>query len=129
MAAVKKRILIVEDNPCFLGILARLLKPWNAEISSTLSGAEAIGLLEGREFDLILIDLQLPSGDGPQLLDFVSARKEALMSRCLIVTGFPGFGKALSDIPVVPKTNLVELGPHLLRVIGRPALNEVAVLA
>lgn len=116
-----KRLLIVEDDPQFVSIFSRLLRPWCPEISSTHSGAEAILLLKSHDFDLVMIDLQLPGADAPELLDFISASSEPLRSRCLIVTSFPIIGKALSDIPVVPKTNLVELGPHLLRVIGRPA--------
>lgn len=119
--AVVKRILIVEDDPQFVSIFSRLLRPWSPEIQSTHSGAEAIRRLERQEFDLVTIDLQLPGADATDLLEFISTGSEAQKSRCLIVTSFPMIGKAFSDIPIVAKTSLVDLGPHLMQVLGRPA--------
>lgn len=62
-----KNILIVEDNEINMEIICGILERTHAQIASAWSAEEAINLIEQSdeyEFDLILMDIQLPATDG-----------------------------------------------------------------
>ena len=59
-----KRILIAEDNEINQLLLKHLFKEWNLDYDMALNGNEAIELLTQKNFDLILMDLQMPEMDG-----------------------------------------------------------------
>ncbi|HVN57752.1 MAG TPA: hybrid sensor histidine kinase/response regulator [Bacteroidales bacterium] len=57
-------ILIVDDNPQNLQVLGRLLQEQNYEIEFATSGPAALDWLVSRQFDLILLDINMPEMDG-----------------------------------------------------------------
>ena len=58
------RILVVEDNPLNQLVVANILKRAGAEVSTANHGLEALGLYDNQNFDLILMDIQMPQMDG-----------------------------------------------------------------
>ncbi len=87
--AVRKRVLIVDDEHPVLKLLVRVLSVDNYEIQSTDSGIEAARLLEMPNFrgvDLLVTDLMMPGMDGRELATAVRKRYPA--ARVLYVTGF-----------------------------------------
>ena len=62
-----RSVLVVDDNPNNRRILVRLLRSWGMTVDSAGSGPEALDLLEGRDFDLALLDMQMPDMDGGTL--------------------------------------------------------------
>jgi len=61
---VNKRILLVEDNEVNQLIAQALLDEIRVKTQTAENGLEAIKLLNQHEFDLILMDLQMPEMDG-----------------------------------------------------------------
>ncbi len=61
---VNAHVLVVEDGPDNQLLLQYLLKKLGAEVTVVGNGAEALGAVEDREFDLILMDMQMPVLDG-----------------------------------------------------------------
>jgi diguanylate cyclase (GGDEF)-like protein len=61
------RVLLVDDDPdvCEL-VLASLGPDWSVDLAGDL--AEAMSRLRGGSYDVVLLDLALPDGDGRQLL-------------------------------------------------------------
>ncbi|NND33324.1 MAG: PAS domain S-box protein [Saprospiraceae bacterium] len=57
-------ILIVEDNPINLMVMQRLFKNWKIDHAIAKNGAEALDALKDEDFDLILMDIQMPVMDG-----------------------------------------------------------------
>ncbi len=57
-------ILLTEDNPINQKLTVRLLEKWNHHVTVAENGKEALALLETREFDLVLMDVQMPEMDG-----------------------------------------------------------------
>jgi CheY-like chemotaxis protein len=57
-------VLIVDDNATNRGILEAQLKIWGMTPTSASSGQEALEILAERNFDVVLIDLQMPEMDG-----------------------------------------------------------------
>ncbi len=116
-----KRILIVEDDPDFVAILSRLLRAWSVDIVIADSSTDATHVLGTTRFDLVLLDIKLrDEDDGFGLLSFLSIQPPDVKASCVIVTGFPVVGRAWSELPVVDKRRLGELGPHLFRILGPP---------
>ncbi|MEW6076978.1 MAG: PAS domain S-box protein [Thermodesulfobacteriota bacterium] len=57
-------ILIVEDNPISLKVIAQMVEKLGHSFSIALNGAEAVEAFNGQEFDLVLMDIQMPVMDG-----------------------------------------------------------------
>jgi CheY-like chemotaxis protein len=58
------RVLIVDDNPANLMAISALLEAKGIVPELAADGAQAVALVRGRPFDLILMDLQMPVLDG-----------------------------------------------------------------
>jgi signal transduction histidine kinase/HPt (histidine-containing phosphotransfer) domain-containing protein/ActR/RegA family two-component response regulator len=58
------RVLIVDDIATNLSVASGLLSPFQMEITTCLSGREAIRASREREFDMIFIDHMMPEMDG-----------------------------------------------------------------
>jgi CheY-like chemotaxis protein len=59
-----KHILIVEDNSANLQLAAFLLKTAGYTVSSATHGAEAVETVKAGNFDLVLMDVEMPGMDG-----------------------------------------------------------------
>ena len=73
---IKRRILFVDDESMILDGLRRMLHPMRCEwnISFAQSGHEALDILAGESFDVIITDVRMPGIDGSQLLREVTER-------------------------------------------------------
>jgi len=58
------RILVVEDNPVNQKVVSAILKKHGYEVGLANHGGEALEALEAAEFELVLMDLQMPVVDG-----------------------------------------------------------------
>lgn len=67
-AAAGLRVLVVEDHDHTREVTRRLLSLLGCEVTAAATAAEARRALAGGGFDLLLCDLQLPDGDGRDLL-------------------------------------------------------------
>lgn len=66
-----KKILIAEDNEINQKIIIHLLKKENIHADIASDGKEAIELFEKKEYDLLLLDLQMPHMDGFQTAKYI----------------------------------------------------------
>ncbi|MCB1159227.1 MAG: response regulator, partial [Leptospiraceae bacterium] len=60
----KKLILLVDDNPKNIQVLASVLKGKEYQINAALSGEDALKRLKSVVPDLILLDVMMPGMDG-----------------------------------------------------------------
>ncbi len=58
------KVLVAEDNAINAMVLTRFLKKWNIECPVAANGKIAVEMAEKENFDLILMDLQMPEMDG-----------------------------------------------------------------
>ena len=65
---LQHRILILEDDDALRGVLRDFLEMMGYQVSEARSISECSDMVEGGLFDLILLDLNLPDGDGLALL-------------------------------------------------------------
>lgn len=65
------RILVVDDEERVRGVLCDVLEAWGCEVDGAASGAQALGLFERGDYDLILTDFLMPGGSGLELIEGV----------------------------------------------------------
>lgn len=83
------RVLLVEDNSVNQMVASRLLSSRGIDVSVAQNGLQALNSLRTREFDLILMDLQMP------LMDGVTATRRIREGDC---------GKSVANIPIIAMT-------------------------
>jgi PAS domain S-box-containing protein len=66
-----RRVLLVDDNACGRDVLGRYLGEAGAEVTTVPSAAAALERLECEQFDLALIDDQMPNMDGLLLCELI----------------------------------------------------------
>jgi DNA-binding response OmpR family regulator len=69
---MKKRILIIEDNPMVVKSLEFKLSRDGYEIIVATDGRQAMEIIESEEFDLVITDLMLPFITGTQLIEHIN---------------------------------------------------------
>lgn len=62
------RILVVEDNARMAALVRDILRDACYAVDSAITGAEADELIAVEDYDLVLLDWQLPDASGPELL-------------------------------------------------------------
>jgi len=60
----KIRILVVEDNEINQMIINKLLNDWGVEIENAGNGVEAIAMIRERDYDIVLMDIEMPQMNG-----------------------------------------------------------------
>lgn len=68
------RVLIIEDEEKLCGILSRGLKAEGYSVDIAMDGQQGLQLAATYEYDLILLDVQLPSMSGTQVLQRIRSR-------------------------------------------------------
>jgi len=93
---VRQHILLVEDEPILRVTLANDLAEEGYEVTTAADGAEGLGLIRGRGFDLALLDLKLPKFDGLTLLGaFKAANPQGL---AIMMTAYGTIQSAVAAI-------------------------------
>jgi CheY-like chemotaxis protein len=83
----KKRILLADDSPQVRESLGKVLRNAGYHVTPVAHGGQALDrALEG-EFDLLLLDLNMPGMDGWETLDHLASLKPALP--VIIITAQP----------------------------------------
>ncbi len=79
-----QKLLLVEDNEVMRVLAANTLKEFSLSMASTLKEAQA--LMQNNTFDLILLDIGLPDGDGLAFLNQLSSSSETQIP-VIIISG------------------------------------------
>jgi adenylate cyclase len=85
------RLLVADDNKVNRLLLGRGLEQQGHKVSFAENGLQALEMLQQDEFDLLLLDIQMPEMDGYQVLEKLTANLD------------------LRDIPVIVTSALEEL--------------------
>ena len=121
------RFLIVDDSPAMRTVVHRVLTMTGIPMAGcwqASNGQEALDLLKGRQVDVILTDINMPTMDGEQFVAklqtddalrsipvlVVSSAQTELRAQRLLALGAKGFVKK----PFLPET----LRERLLEVLG-----------
>ncbi|PWU04752.1 MAG: two-component system response regulator [Terriglobia bacterium] len=110
-----KRILFVDDEPCLLQGLQRMLhsqrRQW--DLSFAKSGAEALALIETASFDVVVTDMRMPGMDGAALLERVRELRPGIIR--IVLSGFFDMEAAVRAVPVAHQFLAKPCDPEKLR--------------
>ena len=99
-AAIRPRVLVVDDEPTLRLIQHRLLTNAGMDVVLAANGTEAQDALVRESFDLVISDLRMPGEmDGRDLLAWLERERPTLAARSLLLTGDMG-GVASAPLPV-----------------------------
>ncbi|MFZ2784813.1 MAG: ATP-binding protein [Sediminibacterium sp.] len=73
----KARLLIAEDNKMNQMLLKYLFQNWGIHITLAHNGQEAIDLIAANDYDLILLDIQMPVIDGYGVVKWIRETKKS----------------------------------------------------
>ena len=79
------RVLVAEDNPINQQVITLMLEGWGARVTVAPSGRDALAALDQQPFDLVLMDVQMPDGDGFETTAAIRAREAGRRPRVPIV--------------------------------------------
>ncbi len=81
------KILVVEDDPLMLDLMAQVLASFEAQVRPLGDSEEAAALVERERFDGIFLDLQMPKMNGFQLAGKIRQSPSNRSTPIVIVTG------------------------------------------
>ncbi|MFA5353855.1 MAG: sigma-54 dependent transcriptional regulator [Thermodesulfovibrionales bacterium] len=93
---MKKRILIIEDDPIMRLGMSHFLASQGYDIATREDGDRGIGALEEASFHLVITDLRLPGRDGFEVLRRV--KEISPVTGLIIITGHPDIKGAVQAI-------------------------------
>ena len=70
------KLIIVEDDPFLLSILAEKLKEVGFDIDTAIDGEDGLNKIKSGSFDLVLLDMILPKIDGFKILEDLRDSKQ-----------------------------------------------------
>jgi PAS domain S-box-containing protein len=116
------RVLVVDDEPRMARVLAELLS--QHEVTLAHSGRQAIALLGGASFDVVVCDLQMNDGTGADVYDHLCQHQPELAGRSIFTTGgafTPGARAFLARCPQ-PVLEKPFDGQRFVKLVGEMAL-------
>lgn len=113
MELVGTRILIIDDEPLFLQTTEQLLSKEGAECDTAQDAASAVRILEEKDFDLILTDLNMPGNLRWELLH--TGRQRWSHVPMIVITGVPTLPSAIESLRL-------GITDYLLKPVGFPQL-------
>jgi CheY-like chemotaxis protein len=115
------RLLVVDDEPDIRYLYAAELEEEGYQVETAGNAAEAVERLQRKDFDLLVLDIQMKGESGLQLLQKVVREKKELP--VVLCTAFncykDDFSSWLADAYVVKSSDLTELKDEIRKVLDK----------
>jgi DNA-binding NtrC family response regulator len=95
---MKIRVLLVDDEKDFVESLSQRLELRQFEVKTALNGDEAIGLVKAEEFDVIILDVQMPGKDGVTTLKEI--KQLNALAHVIMLTGHATVETAIAGMKI-----------------------------
>lgn len=124
----ERKLLIIDDEENIRKMLKRSLEAENYQIELAFNGEEGLQKAKEDDFDLILLDLNLPGMDGIEVLE--NLREEDNLTPVLIITGYGSVDSAvkvmkLGAIDYLQKPfNPEEIKEQIQEIIERKGISD-----
>jgi DNA-binding NtrC family response regulator len=89
-------VLVVDDDPIVLASCRRILEAEGWFVQDAASVAEALAAMNGRDFDLLVVDVKMPEVDGLQLVARV--RESRTPVPVIVMSGYPTSETVLASL-------------------------------
>jgi CheY-like chemotaxis protein len=103
-----RQVLVAEDEPLVLELLARLLTEAGAAVTPVHDGAEAWSRLQHDDFDLVVTDLRMPGVGGQELYERAAEERPELLRRFVFATGDLARQETLAFLEKLPNRILTK---------------------
>ena len=122
------RVLLVDDEEEFVATLAQRLEIRDFDVTTALSGADALERTEDTEIDLVILDVQMPGVDGLEVLREIKQRKQLIevimrTGNATVQTAIDGMKLGAFDFLLKP-TETEELVEKINRAFSRKAEHD-----
>jgi CheY-like chemotaxis protein len=125
------RILVVEDNALFRELIRSFLQDSGYRLLFAEDVIQATGIAIRERPDVILLDIQLPGGDGFTVMTRLKSNTHTQHIPIVVITALDetsavaaratDFGAAASLFKPITRTELVETIERVLQASGQPA--------
>ncbi len=113
-----KKVLIVEDDPAMLGILADTLTHDGFEVLQARDGQEGLDLALRELPDLILLDLLLPKLAGLDVLNLLRADKQGAQIPVMILSNLNENEAAHESLRLGPASYIIKSNSSLEYIVS-----------
>jgi PAS domain S-box-containing protein len=79
------RVLLVEDNEINRMVASKFLAKWGVKITNAENGKVALKKIESKQFDIVLMDLQMPEMDGYSATVAIRAMEDSYFQKIPII--------------------------------------------
>ena len=113
--------LIIEDDPMLNNVYCLTLKN-DIEIQSCMDGAQALQILAQETPDLVILDMNLPSASGSEILDHIRSQEHLAQTRVILATADALQAERLkenADLVLLKPVSPVQLRELALRLTPR----------
>ena len=119
----KLQVLVIDDDAVVGHSFDRVLSEKGYEVSTALSGEEALDTLESTEFDVVFTDIKMPGIDGLEVAERIKAR--CPWTPVVVITGY-GTAENEARASVLGVSGFVHkpLTPEIIESVTLKALNE-----
>ncbi len=83
----RNRILAIDDSRFIQKQIKRVLEPRNYIVESAFSGEEGIEKIKSENFDLIILDLELPDMHGTKVLEMIRSDESLVKLPVIVLSG------------------------------------------
>ena len=91
----QRSILVVDDEEALRTVLSSELSSEGYLVDTASDGDEAITILQGKSFDLVLLDIKMPRVDGFEVLKFI--KKTNPVMKVIMLTAFADLKNAIES--------------------------------
>jgi CheY-like chemotaxis protein len=121
--STKLQVLVIDDDAVVGRSFDRVLSEKGYEVSTALSGEEALDTIENTEFDVVFTDIKMPGMDGLEVAERIKAK--CPWTPVVVITGY-GTEENEARASVLGVSGFVHkpLTPEIIESITLKALNE-----
>ena len=83
---IKPQVLVIDDDAVVGRSFDRVLSEKGYEVSTALSGEEALQTIENAEFDVVFTDIKMPGMDGLEVAEHIKAK--CPWTPVVVITGY-----------------------------------------
>ena len=121
--STKLQVLVIDDDAVVGRSFDRVLSEKGYEVSTALSGEEALDTIENTEFDVVFTDIKMPGMDGLEVTERIKAR--CPWTPVVVITGY-GTAENEARASVLGVSGFVNkpLTPEIIESVTLKALAE-----
>lgn len=98
------RVLVIDDNLDSVKLMSHILDHYKCDVTMAFDGQDAIPLLINRQFDLVILDWQMPQMGGRDtllLMDRLLSEKGVKVRNPIPVVIYTGHSEEELDLPLI----------------------------